>query len=323
MIQADESRQPLVVDIKRNSLDDGPGIRTTVFFKGCPLRCVFCHSPETQEVCVEIGFSGSRCIGCGRCAEVCPVDAIDFMLPGRIDRSRCDRCGRCVDACPSGGLRLIGTYYDVERLSEILLRDQSYYRHSGGGVTLSGGECTLHVHYLERLLERLKARGLHVTLETSGHFDYDTLAGKVLPQVDLIYFDVKFIDSGLHRRYTGKTNERILANLRRLLRARNTLVQVRVPLVPGVTATRENLSAIVDFLCEAGAESITCLPYNPMGIGMAEGLGRQKPALPERFMTQEEEDEVRRVLEDIIDAKQRGRPAPGPDDRYPGGAAMG
>ena len=143
------NKRPLVVDIKRHSLEDGPGIRTVVFFKGCPLNCIFCQSPETVDPEVEIAFSQRECIRCGSCAEICPEDAIDFELPERIRRDRCLRCGKCAHVCPGKGLRKIGSYYSVDTLAEILLRDHRYYYYSGGGITLSGGECTLYPDYLE------------------------------------------------------------------------------------------------------------------------------------------------------------------------------
>jgi pyruvate formate lyase activating enzyme len=170
---------PLIVDIKRHSLEDGPGIRSVVFFKGCPLRCIFCQNPEAQAPEVEIAFSARECIHCGKCADACPQGAIDLENPGHTHREMCIRCGSCVNACPGKGLRLIGAYYPVEVLTELLLRDLPFYRHSGGGVTLSGGEPTLYPDYLEPLLKRLKARGIHLTLETSGYFDYEPFKQKI------------------------------------------------------------------------------------------------------------------------------------------------
>ncbi len=283
---------PLIVDIKRDSLEDGPGIRSVVFFKGCPLRCTFCHSPETQDPKVDIAFSGRECLDCRKCADSCPQGAIDFSHPKRIDRDRCTRCSRCVDVCPGKALRKIGRFYPVDALVEILIRDLSFYRHSGGGVTLSGGECTLYPKYLESLLKSLKARHIHVVLETCGYFNYDVFSRRILPYIDLIYYDVKIADPEAHRKHTGKTNEEILDNLRRLFREKPTAIHPRIPLIPGITATAENLSAIVALLVEAGAESVSLLPYNPMGIEMAVNLGRPRPRLPERFMSPDEEKEI-------------------------------
>jgi pyruvate formate lyase activating enzyme len=299
---------PLIVDIKRESLEDGPGMRSVVFFKGCPLRCVFCQNPETQFPGAEVAFYSRECIHCGKCAEVCPQGAIDLQFPCRIHRERCIRCGRCADACPGKGLRVIGTYYLPEPLAEILLRDLAFYEHSGGGVTLSGGECTLYPDYLECLLKLLKANKVHVVLETSGFFDFGPFEQKILPYLDLIYFDIKFADSSLHRAYVGRPNQLILDNFRRLLGGRGVQVYPRIPLIPGVTTTQENLSAIVDFLCEAGAESVLLLPYNPLGMEMYSCLGRPTPLLPDRFMRPEEEGEVYALFESILREKgsQRG-----------------
>jgi pyruvate formate lyase activating enzyme len=202
------------------------------------------------------------------------------------------RCGQCVSVCPGKALRKIGQFYPVDSLVEILMRDLPFYRHSGGGVTLSGGECTLYPKYLESLLKSLKARQVHIVLETCGYFNFDVFSRRILPYIDLIYYDVKIADPGAHRKHTGKTNEKILDNLRRLLLEKRTAVYPRIPLIPDITATVENLTAIVGLLVEAGANNVSLLPYNPMGIEMAVNLGRPKPHLPERFMSPEEEKEI-------------------------------
>jgi pyruvate formate lyase activating enzyme len=283
---------PLVVDIKRDSLEDGPGIRSVVFFKGCPLRCTFCHSPETQDPKIDIAFSEGKCLRCGRCADICPQGAIDLSNVQRINRGRCTRCSQCVGSCPGKALRKIGQFYPVDSLVEILVRDLPFYRHSGGGVTLSGGECTLYPKYIESLLRSLKARQIHIVLETCGYFNFDSFSRRILPYIDLIYYDVKIADPGAHKKHTGKTNEKILDNLRRLLLERPTVVCPRIPLIPDITATADNLSAIVNLLVGAGAENVSLLPYNPMGIEMAVNLGRPRPHLLERFMSPDEEKEI-------------------------------
>jgi pyruvate formate lyase activating enzyme len=297
---------PLIVDIKRHSLEDGPGIRSVVFFKGCPLRCVFCHNPETQDPEAEVAFNRRECIRCGRCREACPNQAIDLSDPRHIDRDRCVRCGECAAACPGRGLRLIGRYYPVEELTEILLRDLPFYRNSGGGVTLSGGECTLYPDYAESLLRHLKSRTVHIVLETSGCFDYDLFAQKILPFVDLLYYDIKIADPVTHAEYTGRPNDRILENFRRLVCEQSVAVHPRIPLVPGITSTRENLSAIVDFLSGVGADSVSLLPYNPMGIETSVSLGRSAPRLPTRFMKPHEEEDVYNMFRRMI--RERKRP---------------
>lgn len=291
---------PLIVDIKRHSLEDGPGIRSVVFFKGCPLRCVFCQNPEAQNPEPEIIFSEKKCIGCGKCADACKQGAIDFQSSWRIDRRRCVRCGECADVCPSGSLKRIGVSYSVPALAEILMRDRAFYKHSGGGVTISGGECTLYPDYLESLLKSLKADGVHVALETSGYFDYDTFQKKILPSTDLIYYDIKIFDADSHRRYTEKSNHRIMENLRNLLKEDEIEVHPRIPIIPDITATRGNLTAIVDFLYEAGAPSVSLIPYNPMGFGMLKSLGREKPQLQEMFMRPEQEKEIYEMFKHIV-----------------------
>jgi len=291
---------PLIADIKRHSLEDGPGIRSVVFFKGCPLRCIFCHLPETQDRRPEILFSPHLCLESGECAKACPEDAIRLNSSQRIDRSRCDCCGLCVDPCPGGGLRLIGKTYPVEELTEILLRDLPFYLHSGGGVTLSGGECTLFPDYLETLLKSLRGKQIHVALETCGYFEWDQFQRKILPYLDLVYFDLKIADPEAHKKYTGKSNHLIFENLHRLLEAGGVEVHPRVPLIPGITATHSNLFLIVSLLFDMGAKDIRLLPYNPMGLATYARLGRPKPQLPEGFMTAEEEAGAQAMLIEIL-----------------------
>jgi len=287
-----ETRRPLIVDVRRGSLEDGPGIRTVVFFKGCPLRCVFCHNPEAQESGPELAFAKERCLGCGACVEACPQAAIDLCSPSHVDRARCDLCGQCAEACPAGALRIIGRYWPVESLTELLLRDVAFYRHSHGGVTFSGGECTMFPEYLQAVLERLKERQVHVALETSGAFDYDVFAEKVLPYLDLVLFS-----------YLGQSNQRILENLRRLLREAAVEIRPRVPLVPGITDGKANLEAIVDTLRSLGAGEVSLLPYNPLGLAMYPRLGKPVPDLPAGFTSPQREKEVVEMFRDIVHAE--------------------
>lgn len=300
-----ESRRPLIADVKRHCLADGPGIRSVVFFKGCPLRCRFCHNPETQSPGVEIAFYPQKCLRCGACVEACEQDAIDLHNDSRVRRDRCGRCGHCAAVCPAGGLMRIGRWYPVEELAEVLVRDLPFYVHSGGGVTLSGGEATLYPDYVAALCDRLKDNSIHIALETCGEFAYHSFREKILPYIDLVYYDIKLADPERHREFTGRTNERIMANLRRLLAEPKVEVHPRVPLIPGVTDTRENLAAIVDFLLEAGADDVTLLPYNPLGQEMAVALGRPQPPRPERFMDPDEEIRLRRWFAELVTRKHQ------------------
>ncbi|MFC1516689.1 glycyl-radical enzyme activating protein [Thermodesulfobacteriota bacterium] len=299
------SNLPLIVDIKRHSLVDGPGIRSVVFFKGCSLRCIFCHNPECQDPRQEIAFYPGTCIHCDECVETCESEAIDNQAGGRIIREKCNMCGKCVDACPTSSIRLIGKRRSVDDIFEELLCDQSFYRHSGGGVTLSGGECTLWPDFLEPLLIKLKEKEIHLLLETSGYFNFESFRRKILPYLDVVYFDLKLIDDNDHMRITGKSNARILDNFQRFIKLQRVEVLPRTPIIPGITDTKKNLTAIVDFLCDAGAEKMSLLPYNPMWIDTALNIGRPKPSLPESFMKPDEEKAVYLMLRNIIAEKEK------------------
>jgi pyruvate formate lyase activating enzyme len=266
--------QPLIFDIARGSFDDGPGIRSTVFFKGCPLRCVWCHNPESQSPLPEIAWFEKRCISCGTCYKVCPQNAHPENDPGPIDRTRCIACGKCTIECNSGALRCFGKYWSVEQLTELLLRDLIYYRKSGGGVTLSGGEPLLFSEYCSELCARLKIHDIHIAIQTSGHFDFGEIASGVLQMIDTIYYDLKLMDKEQHRLYTGRSNELIIDNLRRLESAKKPELYVRTPLVPAITATAENLAAIREFLGPLSIKGWRLLDYNPTYLSKSKALGR-------------------------------------------------
>lgn len=297
--------RPLVVDVERHRLEDGPGIRSVVFFKGCPLRCSFCQNPESQRPEAELAYSARRCIAAGACASACPAGAIDLALPGRVRRDHCTLCGACDDACPTSALQIIGKAYAADELAELLLRDTPYYQSSGGGVTLSGGEPTMYPRYVESLLRLLKVERIHVALETGGHFGYESFRAHILPYVDLVYYSLKIADPAEHRRHTGRSNDLIIANLHRLMREPRVQVQAMIPLVPGVTDSRDNLEAVVAILRSAGVPSVQLLPYNPMGVVMAEQLGRPRPALPASFMAPQDIERIQRWFLDTC-ARRRG-----------------
>ncbi len=232
-----------VFNIQRFSTHDGPGIRTTVFLKGCPLACPWCHNPESRAPELEIAFNEGRCIHCGACVRSCKAGAVE-------NRLLCVLCGECVDACPTGAREIVGRVYTVDELLAEVERDRDFYQDSGGGVTFSGGEPLMQPTFLASALAACKARELHTTVDTTGFAPNATLRD-VARHTDLFLYDLKLMDTERHRAYTGASNELILDNLRTLAELGSEVV-IRIPLIPGITDTEENLTAIGDFVHSLG-----------------------------------------------------------------------
>ncbi len=234
-----------IFDVQRFSIHDGPGIRTTVFLKGCPLRCLWCGNPESIPREPSLSYMPEKCIACGACFSVCPEDALsaDAAQKAVVDRDRCTGCGACAPTCDPKALEIVGRTATAEEVLDVVLRDKAYYDASGGGMTLSGGEPLMQPDFAKGLLQEAKAHGLHNCVETSGYAPWGSIR-PLAPLVDLWLFDVKETDRRLHEKFIGKPNDLILSNLRRL-HDEGARILVRCPMIPQHNARPEHLDGIV------------------------------------------------------------------------------
>jgi pyruvate formate lyase activating enzyme len=268
----------IVFDLQRASLDDGPGIRTTVFLKGCPLHCTWCHNPESQKPGPELAFDAAVCTSCQACVTACASGVHTFDATGRhtVGFDRCIAAGACLTACPSGALRLYGGEQSVEAVMAEVVKDRAFYTASGGGLTISGGEPTLQIEFCLALLQAAKAAGISTCVETCGFAPRESY-GALLPLTDLFLFDYKATNPELHAQLTGSSNALVLANLR-WLHAQGAAVRLRCPLVPGVNDDADHLRAVAALSTElTGLHGVEILPYHESGTGKYERLGRARP----------------------------------------------
>lgn len=269
-----------VVDIQHFSTHDGPGIRTTVFLKGCSLRCKWCCNPETIARQPELGFNRKRCVGasdCGRCLPVCPERALNVEADGliQVNWDRCTDCGRCVDVCPSKALHSFGREMSVSEVLAEVESDSAFYGASGGGITLSGGECLLQPEFSAALLKAARRRGISTAIETAGNVPWCSMA-EVLPYVDTVLHDYKLTDSAAHKRWTGADNKVILANFRRAyVEFPDVRFVARIPLIPGVNDDLEHIDAVLDAIAPyPNVVELELLPYHRFGDSKYRLLGR-------------------------------------------------
>ncbi|MGD9140691.1 MAG: glycyl-radical enzyme activating protein [bacterium] len=267
-----------VFDIKRYAIHDGPGIRTTVFLKGCPLRCPWCHNPEGVAPGPQLMFWEGRCIGCRACEEACPRGAISF--PGRVpvvDLALCDTCGECVRACYPHALELVGKAMTPGEVIQEIEKDMVFYGESGGGATFSGGEPMMQPEFLRELLKRCRRRGIHTAVDTSGFIDGDALSG-LMDDVDLFLYDIKTMDDEVHEKLTGVSNAVILDNLR-MLADGGKKAAVRFSVIPGVNDYEANIDALGTFVRSLHSDiDIHLLPYHRVGVDKSRRLaGSEEP----------------------------------------------
>ena len=288
----------LISTVQKYSTKDGPGIRSTVFFKGCPLGCLWCSNPELIRSQPDLLYTREKCTRCGTCIKACPRDALSFGEDEYIviDRSLCNGCGICNKACPNGALELIGKLVTVDELSKELLKDHVFYQTSGGGVTFSGGEPLWQSGFVAQVANRMKEEGVHTALDTAGdvgwcHFE------EVLDFIDLVLFDIKVAGQEQHRQFTGRENDLILGNLH-LLSQRGVPMHVRLVIIPGVNDSESEIRARMEIISSLNSvEQVDILPYHRYGAGKYARLGLEYPIVEMEEHSKEQIDMIRALVE--------------------------
>jgi pyruvate formate lyase activating enzyme len=270
-----ETREALVFDIKRYAINDGPGIRVTIFMKGCPLSCRWCHNPESISPRVQKMYTASKCIGCGECVKICPMQACELTPEGIVtDDSLCIACGQCAQACPARATEMSGRYESIDDLLRVIENERPFFDQSGGGVTFSGGEPLLYPGFLKEILDACGRLRIHRTVDTSGLAKTRHILD-IARRTDLFLYDLKLMDSKRHKKWTGAGNRRILHNLKALAET-GAEIRIRIPLIKGVNADDENIEATAAFVAALPGtpKRVSLLPYHNVAAGKLAKLGQ-------------------------------------------------
>lgn len=287
----------LITDIQRFSLNDGSGIRTTVFFKGCNMRCSWCHNPETLSREKQLMFYETKCIGCGKCFTVCPEGA-HKIVEGKhiIDRQLCTSCGKCAESCYAQALAMCGKEMSIEEIMREVRQDKAYYSNSNGGVTLSGGEVLCHASFAKELAEECHKEGIHVAVETNLSIPLEYVE-ELFELVDMVMCDVKIFDNQKHEQYTGISNSVVLDNLKKLDEMNIPFI-VRTPLIPGVTDSETNIEAIAEYICQfKNLSRYELLNFNPLGEAKYKGLAMENQFEKERPLHSDQYEKLKKIAE--------------------------
>lgn len=294
-----DSKRGWVFNIQRYSIQDGPGIRTTVFMKGCPLRCHWCSNPESQALHPELLYFNTRCTKCGKCIKACPNGGTILGSEGEIviDRGLCKAYGACVDSCLAEARVIAGKLMTIADVVDVVKQDSLFYRNSNGGVTFSGGEPTYQPAFLLELLMECQRQGFHTCLDTCAYIQWEVLE-EILQYVDLILFDIKHMNSERHKELTGVDNILILDNLNRIMAMGKEII-VRVPLLSGMNDSEENINATGNFISELGIKRVDLLPYHKLGVKKYERLEMEYRLKELRSLKREEVEDIKEVLENF------------------------